>query len=394
MTTAHQPTTATPATARLLWALSRPDPELDAISRARDGADLDELAAYAFMNRVGPLCWRSLGMAGLRDQLGQPSAELLSREANLWRVHAQILVPRTLELALKPLIAQGHEPVVFKGPALAARYPASGLRPMDDIDLILPHADHQRALAALLEVGWRRVEGRPGLNEYDSYLVHDESPGLPLELHWDLQTWRERAHGLSGIDLWHARTPTTVYGCEAFSIPREEELIALASHAGKPYHHFGRLIWSVDIAVVLNGGPLDWNRVAALARRWKCKTVLAVALVHARRLGADVPDELLQLSGGRARRAALAHVLDERWPVAPPDRTVVHQLRYALWDSPVRKAGLLVGEASTSQVGTKRSPARAAAEAFHLAWLAFKRWRVVRRGEVGKNDPPDDAAGE
>ncbi|HEX9549347.1 MAG TPA: hypothetical protein VF942_18540 [Acidimicrobiales bacterium] len=38
----------------------------------------------------------------------------------------------------------------------------------------------------------------------------------------------------------------------AFGLPIEEELLALAAHAGKPFHQFQHLIWSVDIAVVMD----------------------------------------------------------------------------------------------------------------------------------------------
>ena len=55
-------------------------------------------------------------------------------------MEAVLLIPRALALAVRPLTDAGLEPVVFKGPAVAARYPKPGLRPMEDIDLLLPRA--------------------------------------------------------------------------------------------------------------------------------------------------------------------------------------------------------------------------------------------------------------
>ena len=75
--------------------------------------------------------------------------------ADALRMEALLLIPRAVALAVRPLTEAGLEPLVFKGPAVAARYPEPGLRPMDDIDLLLPAADHRRALDALAGAGWQ-----------------------------------------------------------------------------------------------------------------------------------------------------------------------------------------------------------------------------------------------
>jgi hypothetical protein len=146
--------------------------------------------------------------------------------------------------------------------------------------------------------------------------------------------------------MWRRRIPTSLYGVAAFGLPIEEELVALAAHAGKPFHHFQRLIWSVDIAVVINhgGGSLDWDRLRHTADREKCRTVLAVALSHARLFGVAVPDTLIEASTGRTRQAILSPLLNEAWPLTNPDPSLRHQLRYALSDSWGRQAMLIVGE--------------------------------------------------
>jgi hypothetical protein len=379
MTNVDQSQSVTLATARLLWELAKVQPTKAAIEAELDaGADVDAVAGYASVNRVGPLCWRALGTVDMRDRVRADVADYLEQEADLWRFREQLLVPHALSLMVTPLVEAGLEPVIFKGPVVAARYPAPGLRPMDDIDVMLPAADHATALAVLAGLGWKVIEAQHH-GEFEHYLEHPDVPEMPLELHWDLHTWRDRAHGLRGIDLWKARVPTSAFGCDAYTVPIEDELVALASHAGKPFHHFNRLMWSVDIALVIDEGTVDWKRLDSLADRWGCKTVLAVALLHARRLGAAVPAASVQLPASKARRAALAPVLDVRWPVSVPEASVVRRMRYALWDSTIRNARLFVVE--MSEDGSARRSLRRAAL---LASTAFRSWWHLRRA-----GPPD-----
>jgi hypothetical protein len=222
---------------------------------------------------------------------------------------------------------------------------------------------------------------RPGVH-YDTYLVHPRFPGLPVELHWDVASRGQRPAPLYGSTLWNARIPIECFGMQAFGLPVEDELVALAVHAGKPFHQFERLIWSVDIAMVLRQASrsLDWDRLAATALRCGCRTVLAIALSHARRLGAQVPDAFVLLPGGRTRRAAVAPLLDERWPLERRDLRLNHWWRYALWDSRRHQAMLLIGELSQSR------PEALPRALGHLARMAARRWwelgrrqRVVRK---------------
>ena len=372
----HEPVAT--ETAALLWAVARPDADVHAIRAALDaGADLDRVATVALPNGVGPLCWRALGLAGARGRLGA-IAEPLERDAEVRRVHAQLLLPIALQKIVGPLGEAGLEPLIFKGPAMAEQYAEPGLRPMDDVDVILPKRQHGAGLAALERAGWRTLANRPG-DHYDTFLSHPDVPYLPLELHWDVAAWHDRATNVSAEALWKSRRTTTMLGVDCFGLPPEENLVALANHAGKPFHHFGRLIWSVDMAVVIinAAGQLDWDRVASMARRWHCRTVLAVALLHARRFGADVPDPLLILRSGRTRTAAIRPVLAQDWHFVEPDDSTTYRLRYAFSDSKVRRAELLLGEI-TAGAHALDVPGRLLGVTKRLA----KRWRADHSGGV------------
>ena len=335
-------------TAAVLWAACRPEPDLVGVSAAAaSGADLEATANAAIAQRVSPLLWRALRDAGVHTD-DAPWVGPLHADAQRCRAQALLLLPRFGAAALAPLRAAGFEPLVWKGAALADRYPEPGLRPMTDVDVLLPAAHHRRAVSVLTTVGWR-VAKIPGGGHYETALVHSDLPGLPLELHRGLAMWRERSGGPTARDLLHRRRPTVVGGTPAFGLEPEDELLALAAHAGKPFHGFSRLIWITDLVVVADaarasGRPIDWDRVASEARHRRCVTVLAIALSQAARLGLESPDFVRTPPGATARRArVLAPLLSVEWPVAEPDDQERYRLRFALADRPGRRLALRVG---------------------------------------------------
>ena len=266
------------------------------------------------MQRVGPLVLRALDAAGVVV----PNCELARREAAFRRGQELVSLPLLVEHALVPLDSAGLRPLLYKGGGLVGRYPEPGLRPMDDVDLLLPSEQVPDAVSVLQQAGWRIGAHNGKFPEdadgYDVPLVHPRTGGLPLELHHKLHRDRERTNELHASDLWAERTPSSVCGQPAWGMPAELELLALVSHAAKPFHAFSRLIWSVDLAVVIERADIDWDDLARRADQLRCRNALAVGLRFARGLGAEVPDELLPLSGLARRRNVLGPVLDPTWP--------------------------------------------------------------------------------
>jgi hypothetical protein len=347
----------TEATAELLWEACRRDPDPAAFRRAlAGGADIERALAAAMEHRIAPLLWRAFGAADAREKLGT-SRSLLCGMADAFRMEAVLLIPRAVALAVRPLTDAGLEPVVFKGPAVAARYPEPGLRPMEDIDVLLPRREHQRALAALAGAGWRVVRAGGG-DHYDTVLAHDNVPSLVLELHYGLEGTSQRVTALDPGALWERRQPIACAGTPAFGLPLADELVVLAAHAGKPHHGFVRLAWIADLAMIVGdaaerGTPVDWDRVRAVAEDARCVTVLSAALALARRAGVDTPAELFPLPTRGWRGEAMDHLLSVTWPLTHLELPGYH-LNYALTDGPARRLKiLLVLLASGHGLGTR-----------------------------------------
>ena len=359
------------ATASLLWEACHRRPDAGALHAALDaGADAGRVVALAARHRVSGLLWRAVVGAGLEPAFGHHAGPL-AQIAEVQRLQEQLLVPLALRHALVPLLGAGFEPVVLKGPAVAARYPAPGLRPMEDLDVLMPRAGHERAVGVLRAAGWR-VARRAGRDHYDTVLVHPEVPSMPLELHHGLDAWHERYTGLDARTLWERRVRLSCHGVPAFGLPIEEQLVQLAVHAGKPFHHFGRLIWTADLAMVAGGVDVDWGRVARLAREWDCRSVVAVALELARRVGLDAASGALAPTARGWRRAALSALSDPLRPLDGPTDATFH-VRFALADRWWRRALLALG-AFHGMPWPRRAwwPAVALAQ-------GVRRWRRLRR---------------
>lgn len=359
----------------------------------RAGADLEAASHAALEQRVSPLLWRALEAAQIPTSVNAASwLDDLRDDAMRCRAQALLLQPRFASVALSPLHDAGLEPLVVKGAALAERYPGPGLRPMDDVDLILPAAQHRSAVRALEEAGWRVAQKADSVH-HETALVHPGLPGLPVELHRELATWRERTSGLTIDQLWQRKRPVTIHGAPAFGLDPEDELVMLVTHAGKPYHFFGRLIWIVDVAVLIQdaagrGRPIDWDRVELESRRSGAETMLAVALVQAARLGADSPHHLRRPHADGVRRRALEPLFEHDWPVLERDATVAQRLRYAVIDGRARRASLFVGQVLAGGI------VQAPAQFVNLTLRAARRWWQLR-GSDGSDgsDVPEQGRG-
>ena len=327
-------TTVTEQTATLLWEACRREPRADSLRRALNGgADIGWAVSAASEQRIGPLLWRALGAAGSLDAVG-PDGAALGRVANASRMEALLLLPKAVALAVRPLTDAGLEPVVFKGPAVAARYPEPGLRPMDDIDLLLPPTDHGHALDALGNAGWQVARpGGPDTNA--TVLTHGEVSSFFLEVHYALEGASQRVTALDLGTLWAMRQPLECAGTSAFGLPPAEELVVLAAHAGG--HRFVRLVWMADLAMLVgatatHGAAVDWDRARALAGAARCVTVVGASLEMARRAGLDAPAGLFPLPTRGRRGDAMRPVLSVTWPLTNlemPD----WQFKYALTEA-------------------------------------------------------------
>jgi len=376
-------------TADLLWASCRPAPDLGAADTARaGGADLDWAAQVCVAQRLSPLLWRVVQGWGTE---GDQWPDRLRDDTLRCKAQSLMVRPRLRSALLEPLAAAGVETMLIKGAALADRYPEPGLRPMDDVDVLVRSDQHRDAVDALHRAGWRATR-RQG-PEYSASLAHPSMPGLPVDLHRELAVPSEAVFRFAASDLWEASRTVSVFGAPT-SVPSPEvELLLLATHAGKPYHNFDRLLWAVDAAVIIDaaardGHPIDWDVLAGLTHRAAARSALAVLLTQAGRLGAASPAGLRHVAATGARRRALEPPLSQTWPLERMNQAARDRLTYAVIDDPrlrVRRLGYEIVEG-----GALRAPGRAAVLTFRIL---RRIWRF-RRGTPHATPPPPGGSAE
>ena len=196
---------------------------------------------------------------------------------------------------LRPLGNAGVEVIVLKGVALAERvYQNISLRPMGDIDLLVRKKDLGSAEACLLELGYTRYVGNKA--DYQSYYrrYFDRSKTIPLHIHWDLV----RAPNAFEMDmeaLFKKAERCKLAGMETLVLSPEDTLIHLALHLFFTHFFNIGLIGLVDIARLIEGAEMDWERVVMEGRKRKAAGCLYVVLYFVKELfQASIPDETLK----------------------------------------------------------------------------------------------------
>jgi len=124
------------------------------------GPALAELLRGAWRQRSHPAGWRPdllplLTASGTRALAWrrvrhEPAAAGL-RDAQRVQAAENAVLFRQAGESVARLRAHGIEPLLAKGWAIARLYPEPGLRPVGDIDLFVPEADHARAAEALAD---------------------------------------------------------------------------------------------------------------------------------------------------------------------------------------------------------------------------------------------------
>ncbi|MDH7487827.1 MAG: nucleotidyltransferase family protein [Anaerolineae bacterium] len=295
-----------------------PDPLFQCLRRLEQGEDSPSLRAlvaeefpwpYVLSSLphrdLLPLLYHRLRRAGLGAQVPAWAWARLEALYRLSLLRNDRLFTQ-LEEVLSVLSAAGVEAVLLKGAALALTvYDSPALRPMRDIDLLVPREMVQEAVAALTSQGYRLLvqEVRPGfVYEFENeWRLQGRAPGqVSVELHWHPFVVMYYRRAIPVEELWDRTRPVAVGRQSARLLALEDQLLHLCAHLS--FHHGFEppLLWAWDVAALLKHFALDWDAVVARARRYRLTLPVQAALENVNRdIGAPVPEEV--------RRALAAH---------------------------------------------------------------------------------------
>lgn len=247
----------------------------EAYRRWCERQDLEELDAAS--HRILPLLAERL--EGAADD---PVAARVKRVVRFTWLRSQLLLTRATPV-LAALADAGIPAMLAKGVAVLEH---TGwevqLRPMDDVDIVVPR---ERAIEA---VGVLRACGfdAPGIPEDPrATSVYDEThalgfrdgAGAILDLHWHV------LHGSLHRDadhrFWEASGTAELRGVPVRVLSREDTLLQVVSH-GQEFTVFHPVRWIADAVLLLRGAPgtFDWDRVAREAGRHRIRRQVGEAV--------------------------------------------------------------------------------------------------------------------
>jgi hypothetical protein len=305
-------------------------------------AGWEEVPARAEAHGMAPLLYTHLNGAGVELSL---SVKRKLQGFYLQHHHANRVRARVLHDIVSAYDAAGIPALVLKGAALAHMvYPEPGLRPMNDMDILVPESDARRAQQVLADLGFRAPlpSGSVFLHRHlTEAILHTEGIPVMVEIHLKLFSdyfdnamayvramispilrpitrakTRGQGHALRdqtkcqgvGDDRrWMAldglSSPPHAFALEdvtAYTLGHEDMLWHLCQHLTSHVNvwDFGRLIWMADVVSFAErfASEIDWDRI-----RFQHPAVLdTLSLLH---FITPLSDELLSAAPIKIGRA-------------------------------------------------------------------------------------------
>ena len=314
--------------------------------------DLDDLAVTALALGLAPLLQFRLEAWGRR----LPAARAQAKLDFMRQVETARQVARRVQLA-EVLSRLPVTPVVLKGAYLAeCVYPAPGLRPMNDIDLLFEPGDLPAVSAVLAELGYASTEKSPeqgpGITKHTSTFQRRDAAAVTpnpylssgatvmIEPHRSLEeSWFGLTCDLTP-GMWARSQVIELAGRPARVLAPVDNFLHLCVHL--VYHLIQgspSFVQLADIAVFAQYVPLDWDEFLRRAvERHAAGYALAAAGLAVDLLAAPIPASVITAlaaaSPGSVRAAARSLSVQDilRRTQRAPLRSLSQRLRRGVAD--------------------------------------------------------------
>jgi hypothetical protein len=266
------------------------------------------LIEQAMREGVAGILYKSLLTSGCLESLAQ-----LHRETLQAFYYQTVRMNLRLLHALKQVLFQANRKgigvVVLQGIDLLNEiYEDIGLRPMTDIDLLVPRKNYEEIVQLLGTLGYERDAVYPGTFKHGPIL---------LDIHTHI-LWADRIRARKlllgkgdGRSIGEFRT-IEIEGEKALCLSPYDQVLYLSLHALK--HRAERLIWLVDIKRLLERWTAaDWENLARRAEKLNQSRVLAyIFFLLDRVFHFVIPNCALTPSQGKKPGALERKILMER----------------------------------------------------------------------------------
>jgi hypothetical protein len=210
--------------------------------------------------RTIPLAWFNLVKASFDHPLMQRFKGVF-RNAWVTSVRQQALAAEIIRI----LAGAGVRTMVSKGLPLALLYyERPALRPMADVDIIVPSENAERA-SAILEQGGFTAQRKSWRTEraLRHALMHRNGDGQEIDLHWHVLYECPRRQ--ADLFFWNAAVPMQLGDAKTLRPAAGDLLLHVLIH-GIRWNLSPPMRWIPDAMMILRSDePIDWERFAAFA---------------------------------------------------------------------------------------------------------------------------------
>ena len=265
----------------------------------RDWADLINVSHD---HRLGPVLYQSLARDSIVELIPENLIENLQAQYQLHRVR-NLKAYQALTELVELLKSNNIASVALKGAYLSIfAYPDIALRPMRDLDLLVPEQQVIYAYDLLIAKGYKRLHGSGGPESALETAHHlpalVSSTGIVVELHHRITQPAKYETCLITQNIWSRSMVKKIGKVNVQFASPEDLLIHLCEHAS--IHHLfniGPLILS-DINYLVNTHELDWGYILQATKEYQLTKALLITLVQvSTKLNTKVPKLVLQTLG-------------------------------------------------------------------------------------------------
>jgi hypothetical protein len=255
----------------------------------QDGLERMDNGSY----RLLPLAYRNLERLGYQDPV---LMKLKGVNRRAWCENH--LVFRRMAPVLAEFHKAGIPTMLLKGAALTLlHYRDFGLRPMQDLDVLVPDEQALDAVALLEAQGWtRNTLPAVALGKFFLSFRHSadftRQPQERIDLHWHVLL--QACYSGADRTFWDASVPVEFEGQPTRALCPTDQLLHACVH-GVVWNWVPPLRWVADAFCILESSTIDWPRLLDIAVQFRVVPALRDALTYmVKSVDAPIPVEVLQ----------------------------------------------------------------------------------------------------
>ena len=254
------------------------------------------LFSLARMHKLSSLLYNKIRSA---DFHGEIPAAVLTRfhDQYFGTIARNTLIFHELTHVLQWIRGANIPVIALKGVHLSdIVYGKWGLRPMNDVDLLVRREDLQETINILMNRQYQKAM-RPtdGPRVYSHYTPLTRKKGVFIELHWALA--EPQLNNLIDIKgIWHRAKPARIANVDVLVLSPEDLIVHLCVHTALVHVFRGQLRSLFDIVQVIQfyGNDIAWSTVEDIAFQWGVERSVYLVFALARRFaGLSVPEDFM-----------------------------------------------------------------------------------------------------